>query len=161
MWVHLYVHMHTVTTALYSVITIDKVKVQIKGQGHGVLFRQILAHLFNKLIANLPWRFQNVPPVPGDSSGLRRVQSALLSLLRSHGECPLQRHHWKERVRHPVPSSKKAGVGLGCSNTYAAAGGSQITRCCAISPFPQQVSDKTGGRLPPDHPWPARRANFS
>lgn len=54
MWVHLYVHMHTVTTVLHSVITIDKVKVQIKGQGHGVLFRHILSHLFNKLIANLP-----------------------------------------------------------------------------------------------------------
>lgn len=51
--------------------------------------------------------FQNIPSVPGDSSGVCRVQSALLSLLRSHGEHPVQRHHEKGRVQQTTPSFSK------------------------------------------------------
>lgn len=43
--------------------------------------------------------FQNVPSVPRNSSGICCVQSALLSLLRSHGKRPVQRHYKEQRVR--------------------------------------------------------------
>lgn len=46
--------------------------------------------------------YQNVPSEPRDSSGIGRVQPALLPLLRSHGERPVQRHCGKERVQQPL-----------------------------------------------------------
>lgn len=97
----------------------------------------------------LSFVFQDVPSVPWNSSGVCCVRSAVLSLLRPHGERPVQRHYWKERVQPFILVKFHR-----CSSTSVAAEGSllvlNLVSVHCICYFPLSVSCRCLMRLVDD-----------
>lgn len=84
--------------------------------------------IFYDLNTKLDSVLQDLPSVPRDSSGSGGVQPPLLFVLRPHGERPVQKHHWKQRVQHRIHHPHCA----------------EMFHCVDVSLF-LQVFDETGG----------------